>query len=534
MGKAEMTREQLDGPAVTQKALFGLVVVFFLYFTFSFAVQTLPVARPMMAAELDGLKLFSWSISIPALGGAFVTLVFGKFSDMYGRRRMLLIALSIFLLGSVLSALSPTYVFLIAANTIQRLGQGSLAPLCFALLGDMYSGAERSKWAGLLRIPAGIFALAGPTLGGWLADNLSWRYVFWITVPVVVIALIMVPFGVPPPVKKKEALKMDIRGVLLLMVASSSLILGFSFAGTTYPWSSVQVMTLLAVSLVFWFFFIREEYRAEHPILDPKVLTNRTFFTAAGAGVLSFFGLTGMLNFFPLFLQGVQGVSATLSGQVITPFTVLMAFMGVPTGLLLARTKRYKWMFLTGYSTLTLVLFGMVFFRADSPLWWGFLAATVGGLGLGSIPTINTLVVQYAVPKRFLGAATGAIFFSVSMGLAISPAILGSAMNMRYNRTLEALLPTEINQVADESTAAALSDPRMLLMTSDMEKLRGILDRTGSRGAEIFAATVAALRSSMESGLRVVFFIGAVCMLLAFLLILTIPEVSIEEEVPDE
>jgi len=215
---------------------------------------------------------------------------------------------------------------------------------------------------------------------------------------------------VPPPVKKKEALKMDIRGVLLLMVASSSLILGFSFAGTTYPLSSVQVMTLLAVSLVFWFFFIREEYRAEHPILDPKVLTNRTFFTAAGAGVLSFFGLTGMLNFFPLFLQGVQGVSATLSGQVITPFTVLMAFMGVPTGLLLARTKRYKWMFLTGYSTLTLVLFGMVFFRADSPLWWGFLAATVGGLGLGSIPTINTLVVQYAVPKRFLGAATGLMY----------------------------------------------------------------------------------------------------------------------------
>jgi MFS family permease len=529
-----MAQDQFGERAGNRKVFLGLVVVFFLYFTFSFAVQTLPVARPMMAAELDGMALYSWSISIPALGGAFVTLVFGKFSDMYGRRRMLLIALSIFLLGSALSALSPTYLFLIVANTIQRLGQGSLAPLCFALLGDMYSGAERSKWAGYLRIPAGIFALAGPTLGGWLVDNWSWRYIFWITVPVVAVALILVPFGVPPPARKKEALKMDIRGALLLMVASSSLILGFSFAGTTYPWTSVQVLSLLAVSLIFWAFFIREENRAEQPILDPKVLTNRTFFTAAAASLLSFFGLTGMLSFFPLFLQGVQGASATLSGQIITPFTVLMAFMGVPTGLLLARTKRYKWMYLTGYSSLTLVLFGMVFFSADSPVWWGFAATTLGGLGLGSVPTINTLVVQYAVPKRLLGVATGAIFFFVSMGLAISPAILGSAMNMKYDSVLEELLPAELSQVLDEAAAVSLSDPRMLISEPDMAALREILARTGSRGKEIFEETVQALRSSMESGLRVVFLIGAACMLLAFLLILTIPEVSIEKEVQDE
>jgi MFS family permease len=132
-----------------------------------------------MAAELNGMAFYAWLISIPGLAAAFVTLIFLKFSDMYGRRLMMLVSLTLFLAGTVLSAISPTFSILIAANTLARLGSGALAPLCLAVLGDIFPPVERSRWVGLLNIPAGIFALVGPTLGGWFVDNLSWRYIYW-------------------------------------------------------------------------------------------------------------------------------------------------------------------------------------------------------------------------------------------------------------------------------------------------------------------------------------------------------------------
>lgn len=516
-------------PSVRKSATLSLIAIFIVYFTGFLFYYSQTVVLPRVAAELNGMALYSWAVSIPALAGAFVTLTFGKLSDMYGRRVMLLIALSLFLVGAVLGATSQTFVAQIVARAVVSLGQGALAPLCFAVLGDLFEPAERGKWAGFLNVPSGIAALVGPTLGGWLVDQFSWRYTFWIYVPLILISGALVMLGIPP-LSQRTSHKIDFLGSVLLAIASSTMILGFSWAGGMYPWGSPQVIGMLVASVLFWALFLWVETRAAEPMLDPQVLTNRTFITAAMAGLISFFGLTAVMVYFPLFLQGVQSLSATLSGQVLTPFSVLMAFMGLPAGLLLARTRRYKWMYIVGYGILTAAMFGMVALTGQTPLIWCFLLSTLAGLGLGAIPTVNTLVAQYAVPRHLLGVATGAIYFFVLIGAAIAPAILGSAMNTTYTKTLEASLPAGLTEAVGAETLTSLGNPRVLLSPEAMAALEASFRNSGNPGPALFEQTVAAIRTALEHSLRTVFWIGAVTMAFCFLLILTIPEIPIGEK----
>jgi MFS family permease len=301
-----------------------------------------------------------------------------------------------------------------------------------------------------------------------------------------------------------------------------------------YPWASMPVVGLLVVAVIFWVLFLKAEAGAEEPMLDLQVLKNRSFFTIASACVFSAIGMAGLMIYYPLMMQGVQGASATLTGQIITPSTMLLAFLGVPAGFIVARTKRYKWMFVLGYGLTLAVMFGLIFFNAATPLSWGFVAITVAGIGMGAIPTLNTLVVQYAVPKRLLGVAMGALFFSVMMGQAIAPAILGSAMNMKYNSTLKASLPAEVSRLRDQATMTSLGSPRVLLSKPAMESLRATLNRTTANGQATLDRTVSAIRLSMESGLRIIYVISAISTLFTFLIICTIPEISIEAPVEDK
>jgi MFS family permease len=290
--------------ALERSVILGLTAVFVTYFISAFVMQTQGIAAPRMAADLNGMPLYSWGIAIPALASAIATLIMGKFSDMFGRRLILAICMVLFFIGSLMAALSQTFTFLIAARFVQALGMGALAPLSFTVIGDLFNPVERAKWSGLLNIPAGICALIGPVLGGVITDQLSWRWLFWIALPMAVIAFVLVMIGIPALTQKAKH-KIDFLGGLMMIVASATMIVGFSWGGVTYPWASVQVLGLLAFSVLVWALFIWYEGKVEEPLLDPQVLTNRTFITAAGAGFMSFFGLLGIMMYYPLFLQGV-------------------------------------------------------------------------------------------------------------------------------------------------------------------------------------------------------------------------------------
>ena len=456
-------------PTSRKKVAIGLWAVFTAYFAFYFFINGINIAQPKMVEEFNGMALFAWLIALPALGSAVATLLFGKLSDMYGRRSILLISLGLFLVGAIISVFSTSMAFAIVARVILALGQGALAPLCFSVIGDFFEPVVRAKWSGMLNLPAGIAATIAPALGGILTDSsLGWRGLFWICVPILLVAGGLVAAGVPGRQQKVKQ-KVDILGIIVMVIASGTLIFGFSWLGGQ---GKVGLgISMIIVSIVAWIGFITVEKKAEAPILDLQVLFNRTFITAASSAFMSFFGLLGVMIYSPIFAQSVMGVSPTVSGTMLTPFSMLMAFMGIPVGFLLAKTKKYKWMYISGYSALTIAMSIMWGFTAKTPIWLFVVTTSLVGFGNGFIPTINTLVAQYAVPKRLLGVAVGAMFFFVMMGMAIAPAILGLAQN----------------SVPD-----------------------------------------------LEAGLKLVFLVGAVAMVVSLLMILTIPEVSMDEEVKDK
>jgi MFS family permease len=395
--------------------------------------------------------------------------MFGKLSDMYGRRSILLTSMSLFLVGTILSAISTSMAFAIAARVILMLGQGALAPLCFSVIGDLFEPAARARWSGMLNVPAGIAATIAPTMGGMLTESsMGWRGLFWIMVPLVLISGALVAVGIPGRNEKVEQ-KVDFLGIIVMVIASATLIIGVSWLGD--PTRLGIGIGLVVVSLAAWAGFIAVEKKAEAPILDPQVLFNRTFITAAGAGFMSFFGLLGVMIYSPVFAQNVMGISPAVSGSMLTPFAMLFAFMGVPAGFVLAKTKKYKWMFISGYAILTVAMFIMWQFTAETPIWLFVVITALVGFANGVMPTINTLVAQFAVPRRLLGVAIGAIFFVVMMGMAIAPAILGLAQN----------------SAAD-----------------------------------------------LEAGLKLIFMVGAIGMAVSLLMVITIPEVSMDVEVADK
>lgn len=457
------------GTTADKKIALGITAVFVIYFLFNFFMNAVNISQPKMVEEFNGMALFSWLLALPALGSAVATLTFGKLSDMYGRRSILLISLGLFLTGAVLSALSASMSFSIAARVVLALGQGALAPLCFSVIGDLFEPAQRAKWSGMLNLPAGIAATIAPILGGMLTESsMGWRGLFWVVAPIVLIAGGLVAAGIPSQQKKVDQ-KVDFLGIAVMVIASAALIIGVSWLGS--PDKLGIGVGLVIISIAAWVAFIAVEKKAEAPILDPQVLFNRTFITAAGSGFISFFGLLGVMIYSPVFAQTVMGVSPTVSGSLLTPFSMLFAFMGIPAGFVLAKTKKYKWMYIVGYAILTAAMLVMWTFTKDTPPWLFVVVTALVGFGNGVMPTINTLVAQFAVPKRLLGVAIGAIFFFVMMGMAIAPAILGLAQN-------------------------SIPD--------------------------------------LEAGLKLVFLVGAVGMIISLVMVLTIPEISMDAEVPDE
>ena len=468
MAQTQSISHQPD-PSSRRSIALGIGAIFIAEFVSLLFANARNIAQPGMIAELNGMALFAWLIALPGLAGAASTLLFGKLSDVYGRRAIILLSIILFSVGLAIAGTSRSMVFLVAATTFMTIGHFPIYPLCFAVVGDLFPPSQRAKWTGLLNIPVGFAALLGPILGGVVAESMfGWRGLYWGTIPLCLIAGILVALALPNTAQTVKP-KMDVLGTLMMVVATITLILGFSWLGTPNRFGAGALQ--LFGSLVTWILFIQVEKRAQAPILDPQVLFNRTFVTAAVAGLLSFFGTVAIMAYSPIFVQQVMAVSPTISGSMLTPFSTLVTFVGIPVGFLLARTKKYRWMYNFGYAVVTLALLAMWRFTAGTPIWMYVLVTGIAGLGLGMLPTLNALVAQFAVPRELLGVAVGAIFFFQMIGIAVSPAILGFAQN---------------------------SAP------------------------------------DLESGLKLVFMVSAIALGMALLLILTIPEIPLDSEVMDE
>ena len=415
-------------------------------------------ALPTIVGELGGLDYYAWVVTAYLLSSTVCTPLYGKLSDIYGRRPTYLAAILIFLLGSLLAGVAQDMIQLIVFRGVQGVGAGGLMAMTFAVIGDVVSPRQRGRYIGYLAGVWGFASVVGPLVGGFIVDSLSWRWVFLINLPVGAAAL-AVASGVlrlPAPARRH---RIDVEGAALLIGGVGCLMLAVVWGGVEYPWGSPVILGLSGGGAALTAAFLAWETRVAEPLLPLRLFRNPIYSISSALGFLIGFALFGGVVFLPLFLQVVTGVSATASGLLILPLTAGMVAGSVGSGRLTTSTGRYKAFPIAG-SALTVA--GMALLSgltAETPFWISSLQMTVLGLGVGMVMQVSLLAIQNAVEYRDLGVATSSAQFFRSLGGSFGVALFGAIMNARLLAELPAHVPAEALESVRGEMSQLLSSP---------------------------------------------------------------------------
>ena len=384
-------------------------------------------ALPTIVGDFHRSNLLSWVITAYLLASTASTPLWGKAGDLYGRKRVFQLAIVVFLLASVLCGASQNMFELIAFRGLQGIGGGGLLSLAFAIIGDVIPPRERGRYQGYFGAVFGVASVVGPLAGGFAVDNLTWRYIFYINLPLGIAALAVTNRVLRLPVRKREV-QIDWWGAILLVAGVSCILLATQLGGSNYPWASWQIIGLFALgALVLAGFGIREA-TAPEPILPLDLFRLQIFTVSNIIAFVSGVAMFGALAFLPQYLQLVHGVSATESGLLLLPLLVGLLAMSISSGLYISRTGRYRWFPLAGTIVVTIGLALLTQLGAHTSLLVVSLDILVFGLGLGLFMQVLTLVVQNAVPMKQMGVATSSVTFFRSMGGAIGASALGAVL----------------------------------------------------------------------------------------------------------
>ena len=482
-------------------------------------------AMPRVVADLGGLGQFAWVFTAYMLTSTVTLPIYGKLSDMYGRRPFWIAGLALFMLGSALAGASQAMIHLVLARAVQGLGAGALMALGAAIFGDLFPPSERGKWQGLLAAVFGLVFIAGPTLGGWITDNLSWRWIFYVNLPLGGIALAAAWIALPGA-GRRTSHALDLRGALALVGTAVPLLLALGWAGTEFPWVSAEIIGLLAVGLVGLFALIAVERRAPEPIVNLGFLRNRVYAASIAAMTLVSFGLLGALIYIPLFVQVVVGASATGSGAALVPMMLGFAISALIAGQIMSRTGRYKALVVGLFA----IAIGGALLLARMDAATTALDAVrnmaVIGLGIGGLLSVLTVVAQNAFPDRELGQISAGLRFFRSIGSTLGAAVLGALLTNRFAAALNAAIPPDVRRALPPEALVALQNPQNALSDLATGGAGENLAALGQRGAEISAALAEAVRAATAdsiAGLFVVTLATLVAGLLAALFLREIP-----------
>jgi EmrB/QacA subfamily drug resistance transporter len=468
----------------------GIMLSLFLASMESTVVAT---AMPTIAAQLGGLEWYSWVFSAYMLASTTTVPLFGKLSDIYGRRPIYAIAMGFFLVGSLLCGQAQSIEQLIAFRAVQGLGAGGLLPLAFIIVGDLFTFEQRARMQGLFSGVWGVSSIVGPLLGGFLVDQVTWQWVFYVNIPFGLLAGALVwlgwidkprPSGVTRPA-------VDYAGATLLTIGIVALLLGLFELGTPMGWALLGAAALLFVALG-WV-----ERRAADPVLPLALFRDRMFAVACANGLLAGWSLFGGVTFVPLFLQAVRGSSATAAGATLAP--LLLGWVGSSiVGSRLLLRMGYRTLALIGMASLTLGAFLMTLNDAQTPQLQLLAALTMMGVGMGlTIPSF-LIAVQSTVPRSALGSATSTLQFSRSIGGTLGVSVMGAALSARLAAGL----------------VAAGLDPQAVSVDE-------LLNPVGQSGAA--TQIDGALRDALASGIQMVFIIAFVAAALALLVTFLAP-----------
>jgi len=400
-------------------------------------------ALPTIVGDLGGLNHLSWVVTSYILASTISTPLYGKLGDLYGRKKLFQSAIVIFLVGSILCGVAQNMIELISFRALQGLGAGGLMVGAFAIIGDVVPPRERGRYMGYM---GGVWAFAsvvGPLLGGFIVDNLSWRWVFYVNVPVAVVALVVVA-AVLPVTGERVSHRIDIEGTLLLAGAAAAITLGLTWGGVQYAWGSTTIIGLFAGGAVLVVLFLFQERRAAEPIIPLSLFRNTVFDVATATGFIVGLAMFGAITYLPLYWQVVHGVTPTSSGLRLLPLMAGLLVASIGSGRVISTIGRYKIFPVVGTM---LIALGMYLLSHLGPhtspmLAYGYMA--VLGVGLGFVMQVLILVVQNAVDYRNLGVATATATFFRSMGGSFGVAIFGTIFANRLAYWLPRLVPHSV------------------------------------------------------------------------------------------
>ncbi|MEU8847327.1 MDR family MFS transporter [Streptomyces sp. NPDC048564] len=392
-------------------------------------------ALPTIVSDLGGLEHLSWVVTAYLLASTAATPLWGKLGDQYGRKRLFQIAIVIFLVGSALCGMAQDMAQLIAFRAIQGVGGGGLMVLSMAIVGDIVPPRERGRYQGLFGGVFGATSVLGPLLGGVFTEHLSWRWVFYINLPIGAVALAVIAVVLRLPSKSTRHV-IDYLGTFLIASVATCLVLVASLGGTTWAWGSVQIVGLAVLGVVLAVAFVAVERRAAEPVLPLKLFGVRTFSLSAVISFIVGFAMFGAMTYLPTFLQVVQGVSPTTSGLHMLPMVAGMLLASTGSGQIVSRTGRWKVFPIAGTGVTTLGLLLLHQLDMDSSAWEMSVYFFVFGLGLGLVMQVLVLIVQNAVSYEDLGVATSGATFFRSIGASFGVAIFGTIFASRLDDKL--------------------------------------------------------------------------------------------------
>jgi EmrB/QacA subfamily drug resistance transporter len=465
-------------------------------------------AMPTVIASLGGLSHYSWVFSAYLITSTVTVPVWGKLSDLYGRRLFYQLGIAVFLLGSILSGMSTSMTQLIAFRAIQGLGAGALIPLGMTIIGDIYTLEERARMQALFSGVWGFSSVIGPVAGGFITDQLSWRWVFYINIPVGLAAALIMGLALKEP-RRQERPAIDYAGAGVLMIAITLLMLALVEGGASIETlTSAHNLLLFAGAALLTALFVWIELRARDPIVPFKLFRNRVVLVSIIAGFLAGVAMFGAITFVPLFAQGALGSSATEAGSLLTPLMLSWVGLSVIGGRLLLRVG-YKPTSIVGFILLTIGLALLANFNRDTPRIWLYLDLVMVGAGLGLTMLTLLIAVQQAVSRAQLGIATSLNQFSRSIGGAVGVAVMGTVLSAGLTSYLSDFAARNPGALSVQRAAELAANPNALIEPAAR--------------ATMPPAALNALQSALASAIHNVFWVATVVAALALLAVFALP-----------
>lgn len=422
--------------------------------------SVLGTAMPTIVGELDGVEHQGWVMTVYILAVAIVMPIYGKAGDMWGRRWPFLIAIGLFTLASIGGALASSFPMLVLWRGVQGLGGGGLMILSQAIIADIVSAKERGKFMGPMGAVFGISSVLGPLLGGWFTESLTWRWAFWFVVPLGVATFLVAWFTLKLP-SHSAGRHIDVAGTILMIIATSGLVLATSWqswsGASGYDWTDARLLGLVVATLVAAVAFVLVERRAEEPLLPLHLFKNPTFRIATVVGIVIGAGMFAALSFLPTFLQMATGTSITASGLLMLPMMVGVMLTSIGSGLIIAKTGRYKKFPVIGMAVVTLGLVALTRLTGDISMVLFGVMIFVLGAGLGLVMQTIVLAVQNSVDPHEIGTATSANNFFREIGAAVGIALFSTIFTTRLGEKLGAIFAEAPPSAGGEGAASGLT-----------------------------------------------------------------------------